>query len=427
MYRGLHDKNMRNRSSDRNHGRHITATILSVASVFAILLIVLVFSGILPTGLMKAPKTPQVVAVKGNSDPVPSSSSVNASSTVSTVSDTNTPVTNAAITNAASTSSSIATDEKKSRKITVSAVGDCSLGKLQIHSYERSFLNYYDKYGKDYFFKYVAPYFKNDDLTLANLEGVLSNSTDRVEKTFNIEGLPEYVDILKDGGVDAVTTANNHIWDYGDQGMQDTWNALDLAGIPYAYYDKTVLKEVNGVKVGLVSDCCIYLEQKDEDYVRNGIDSLRASGADIVVVMLHWGVEMSHYPEAWQIDFAHRIIDWGADLIIGSHPHVLQGIEQYNGKMILYSEGNFCFGGNLNPTDKDSMIWQQTFTYSTGSNEPAISMKVIPCRISTRKDHNNFRPVPLKGSEAKEVIDRLNEYSSKLGNTPVRINDDGTI
>lgn len=316
----------------------------------------------------------------------------------------------------------------ETKTVTISAVGDCSLGKLQIHGYSGSFLSYYDKYGADYFFKNVKQYFETDDLTLANLEGVLSTSDQRVEKKYNIEGPPEYVGILTGAGIDAVGTGNNHIMDYGKQGAEDTWAALDSAGIPYAYESKTTLITTdNGLKVGLAAAMCFNMESDKEAAVKKVMDELRSQGADLVVFMCHWGIEGNYTPEAAQTDFAHRIIDDGADLFIGAHPHVLQGLEEYHGKMILYSEGNFCFGGNRNPDDKDTMIYQQTFTFTDGHLQEGVDAKVIPCRLSSRKDTNDFCPTPLDGTEGQAVLDKLNGISKGLGEVPVQLSSDGQV
>lgn len=316
----------------------------------------------------------------------------------------------------------------ETKTVTISAVGDCSLGKLQIHGYSGSFLSYYDKYGSDYFFKNVKQYFAADDLTLANLEGVFSTSTERVEKKYNIEGPPEYVGILTAAGIDAVGTGNNHIMDYGKQGAEDTWAALDSAGIPYAYESKTALITTEtGVKVGLVAAMCFNMGSDKEAAVKKAMDELRGQGADLVIFMCHWGIEGNYTPEAAQTDFAHRIIDDGADLFIGAHPHVLQGLEEYHGKMILYSEGNFCFGGNRNPDDKDTMIYQQTFAFSDGVLQEGIDAKVIPCHLSSRTDTNDFCPTPLSGAEGQAVLDKLNDISAGLGDTPITLQADGRV
>ena len=100
--------------------------------------------------------------------------------------------------------------------------------------------------------------------------------------------------------------------------------------------------------------------------------------------------------------------------MIGHHPHVLQGIEKYNGAHIAYSLGNFCFGGNSNPSDTDSMIFQQTFTFQNGERIMDDQIQIIPCSITSSSDKNDYCPVPLEGEEKQRVLDKINEYSQKI-------------
>ena len=119
-----------------------------------------------------------------------------------------------------------------------------------------------------------------------------------------------------------------------------------------------------------------------------------------------------NYPTEYQVNLAHSAIDNGADLVLGHHPHVLEGIEVYNGKNIVYSLGNFCFGGNSNPSDKDTMIFQQTFTVQNGELVEDNVTNIIPCSISSDSSYNNYQPTPLEGDEADRVKGRIEEYSS---------------
>ena len=264
------------------------------------------------------------------------------------------------------------------QKVTITAVGDCTLGVTQTHGYAGSFHEYYDKYGEDYFFKDVRSIFEQDDFTLVNLECVLSNSNDRIEKTWNLKGKPEYVGILTGSSVEGCSLGNNHTYDYSESGLQDTINVLN---------------------------------EKHANYIRDGIKSLRDEGADLVIASCHWGIEGDHYPNSYQQEMAHQVIDWGADVLIGSHPHVLQGVELYNGKVICYSLGNFCFGGNRNPKVKDTAIYQQTFTFSDGILQKDISADIIPCTISSTTARNDFQPTVAEGERKQAILDDMNDYS----------------
>ncbi len=243
--------------------------------------------------------------------------------------------------------------------LTVSVVGDCTLGTDEAFDYSTSLNAYFDNYGSSYFLQNVKPIFSADDLTIANFEGTLTESDAREDKTFAFKAPASFAKILTDGNVEAVTTANNHSHDYGEQGFTDTLNALEAEGITHFGYDETAVMNIKGIKVGLVG---IY-ELKDHlertQQVKDNIAKVKAEGAQLVIVIFHWGNEKEEVPDSNQMTLGRLAIDEGADLVCGHHPHVLQGIETYKGKNIVYSLGNFCFGGNSAPSDMDSMIFQQ--------------------------------------------------------------------
>lgn len=295
---------------------------------------------------------------------------------------------------------------------TLTATGDCTLGATQTHGYAGSFHEYYDKYGQDYFFDDVRDIFEKDDFTLVNLECVLTESTDRVEKTWNLKGKPEYVGIMTGSSVEGCSLGNNHTLDYGPQSLTDTENVLDQAGIVYGYNEHVATYTTKSrIVIGIVSANLLAQTQERANYIRDGIKKLREEGADLVIACCHWGIEGDHYPNDYQKTTAHQIIDWGADAVIGNHPHVLQGVELYEGKMICYSLGNFCFGGNRNPQVKDTAIFQQTFTFVDGELQNNISAKMIPCTISSTNSVNDFQPTVASGERKATIIEELNEYS----------------
>ncbi len=310
--------------------------------------------------------------------------------------------------------------------ITISAAGDCSLGNHHEQSYASSFNQAYDK-AEDpgYFFENVKDIFEEDDMTIVNLEGVFTESEVRQEeRTYNIKGDPSYVKILTAGSVEAVSMGNNHRLDYGVSGSDDTVQALESENIIYAY-DKIVgMYEVKGIKIGYVSVNEVSWGQGSEKLITEGIEKLKEQEADLIIACCHWGIEKDNYIEEYQSKLGRFCIDAGADLVLGHHPHVLQGIEEYNGKYIVYSLGNFSFGANRNPADKDTMIFQQTFTFVDGEKQDGKDAKVIPCSVSSVAERNNFQPTPLTGEDAVRVIERLNTYSETFG---VVISEDGSI
>ena len=302
--------------------------------------------------------------------------------------------------------------ETKPVSITISAAGDCTLGTDEYFDPSTSLNAYYDSNGPAYFFQNVKSIFEADDLTIVNMEGTLTEETARQDKTYAFKGPAEYTQILTDGDVEAANLANNHSHDYGDKSYTDTIAALDAAGITNFGYDRTAVMDVNGVKVGLVGTYELAEGMGCEDEMISNIKAVEDQGAQIVIVSFHWGIERENYPTENQVNLAHSAIDNGADLVLGHHPHVLEGIEVYNGKNIVYSLGNFCFGGNSNPSDKDTMIFQQTFTVQDGELVEDNVTNIIPCSISSDSSYNNYQPTPLEGDEADRVKGRIDEYSS---------------
>ena len=298
--------------------------------------------------------------------------------------------------------------------LTVSVVGDCTLGTDENFDYDTSLNAYYENYGADYFFSNVKSIFSADDLTIANFEGTLTNSEEREDKEYAFKAPAEYAGILTSGSVEAVNTANNHSHDYGDQGYEDTISALDSAGILNFGYDKTIVTEVKGVKVGLVGiyELKDHLERKEQ--LKQNIAKVKAEGAQITIVIFHWGNEKEEVPDSNQTTLAHLAIDEGADLVCGHHPHVLQGIEEYKGKNIVYSLGNFCFGGNQYPSDMDTMIFQQTFTVDQNGVKADNVTNIIPCSVSSDSDYNNYQPTPAEGDEATRILSKIQERTAMI-------------
>ena len=299
--------------------------------------------------------------------------------------------------------------------ITVSMVGDCTLGTDVNFDQSTSFDAFYQmKNDPGYFFQNVKDIFTADDLTVANMEGTLTTSNDRQQKTFAFKGNPSYTEILTQGGVEATNLANNHSHDYGDQSYEDTIQYLESDGITTFGYDRTAVMDVKGIKVGLIG---IY-ELKDglgrQQQVIDTIREVKDQGAQVIIVSFHWGTEKSNIPDDIQKTLAHLAIDQGADLVVGHHPHVLQGIEKYQGKNIVYSLGNFCFGGNKNPSDKDTMIFQQTFTVENGELVEDDVTNIIPCSLSSESGYNNYQPMVLEGSEKERVLQKIEEFSVAL-------------
>lgn len=298
--------------------------------------------------------------------------------------------------------------------MTLSVVGDCTLGTDETFDYDTSLNAYYENYGADYFLQNVKDIFSTDDLTIANFEGTLTDSDEREDKTFAFKAPASYASILTGGSVEAVNTANNHSHDYGDQSFDDTLAALDDAGIVHFGYDETAVMDVKGIKVGLVGIYELYDHLEREQQLKDNIAKVKADGAQLIVVIFHWGNETETVPDSNQTTLGRIAIDEGADLVCGHHPHVLQGIETYKGRNIVYSLGNFCFGGNSSPSDMDTMIYQQTFTIDADGVKKDNVTNIIPCSISSAAydGYNNYQPTPAEGDEATRILGKINERSS---------------
>ena len=298
--------------------------------------------------------------------------------------------------------------------LTLSVVGDCTLGTDETFDYDTSLNAYYENYGADYFLQNVKDIFSTDDLTIANFEGTLTDSDEREDKTFAFKAPASYASILTGGSVEAVNTANNHSHDYGDQSFDDTLAALDDAGIVHFGYDETAVMDVKGIKVGLVGIYELYDHLERKQQLKDNIAKVKADGAQLIVVIFHWGNETETVPDSNQTTLGRIAIDEGADLVCGHHPHVLQGIETYKGKNIVYSLGNFCFGGNSSPSDMDTMIYQQTFTIDANGVKKDNVTNIIPCSISSAAydGYNNYQPTPAEGDEATRILGKINERSS---------------
>lgn len=304
--------------------------------------------------------------------------------------------------------------EGEPAEILLSFTGDCILGTDEFFAWDTGLPAYYNLYGPEYFLKNVRSIFEEDDLTIVNMEGTLTEETTRVDKQFAFKGDPEYVKILTSSSVEAANIANNHSHDYGEKSFQDTVQTLEENGIKTFGYDDVAVLEVKGIRVGMfgIYELDDHLERIPQ--VKQDIAKLKDQNVDIIVAVFHWSNELVTVPDENQVTLAHLAIDEGADVVVGHHPHVVQGIDEYKGKMIAYSLGNFCFGGNTHPTEMDTFIFQQKFILDGKRNITGSEYKVIPCRVSSETTYNNYQPTPLVGEEAKETMDKIEERSQEI-------------
>jgi len=300
--------------------------------------------------------------------------------------------------------------------VTLSFVGDCTLGSEERYRKEDFSLNSYrERLGDAYFFKNARMLFQQDDWTIVNLESVLSDSDANMvrSKTYCFRGPASFVNILKEGDVEAVSLANNHSIDYGRRGIADTKATLAAAGIRYfGGVDEVAFLEKNGVRIAFVG---IWERQYWASFrlFQNLLRSLRDE-ADAVVCSLHFGTEYAQKHTIKQRKMAREVVAAGADLVIGHHPHVLQGLEVYQGRLILYSLGNFVFGGNASVKSRYTMIVQADLYFDDQGNYQSQQLRLYPCYISGDAETNNYQPVFIQDEEEARAALALMAYDSEF-------------
>jgi len=303
----------------------------------------------------------------------------------------------------------------KTTEVLMSAVGDCTIGTDSKFNYATSLPAMVSNSNKDfsYYFKNVYDIFSHDDVTIANLETTFTDSTDKAEKQFNFKATNDFTKSLTLGSIEGVNLSNNHIYDYKEKGFKDTKLALAKEKVKYFGEGSKWITKIKDQSFGFLGYRGWSLDKSFLNSVKQDIAELKKTNS-VVIINFHWGNENQYYPIDAQKELAHFAIDNGADIILGHHPHVIQGIEQYKNRIIAYSLGNFCFGGNSNPKDKETFIFQSNFKF-TNNNLKAIGVRVIPCSISTVNYKNDYCPTPLEGDTKLDALSKLNTLSQKSG------------
>ena len=302
----------------------------------------------------------------------------------------------------------------------ISFTGDVTLARYNEVGTDRRFPAVYAASGSyTYPFDKVKGIFTSDSLTVVNFEGTLTGSREHRDKTFYFRGDPLYAGILPSSGIETAGLANNHSGDYYDRGLKDTIKYLNDAGVSTFYEGKTIECHVNGsggsVPVVLIGACCTGSNFSDET-LRKLVSEIRSrkDSDNVVIVSVHWGVEGENSPNQSQREAACAMIDAGADLIVGHHPHVLQGIEKYMGRYIVYSIGNFAFGGHGAANHPQTMILRARIGRESGGLT-VTGISAVPCyTTSSGSKINDYQPCMLFGQEGRYVIDEVLRYSRVL-------------
>ena len=298
------------------------------------------------------------------------------------------------------------------KQIVITFAGDCTIGcEERLMWADYSFATYAKQKGYAYFLAKMKPLFSQDDLTVVNFEGVLKdNDYGKANKTYCFRGLPEYTQVLTLGDVEVVNLANNHTGDYGDMGRASTQEALKAAGIATFNADDAYIFEKDGIRIAFygISRTAYFAKKK---VYKQAIQKLRDDGADVVVCFMHFGREYTYRHDKAQTEMSRTMIDAGADLVIGSHPHVVQGIEVYNGAYILYSMGNFVFGGNAKVRANECIVPRVTLTFDDSGAYLGQQMRIYPANISGDAEQNDYQPRLVQGEAAEAVYKILDADS----------------
>jgi len=321
--------------------------------------------------------------------------------------------------------------------ITITCTGDFTIGGDNYHHKGGKFYDELkNKNGNNINFTManVRDIFKHDNLTLVNFEGTFTDTKYVPENKKNNEFLfnisPSYVNVLTDNYIEAVSLANNHIMDHGAEGYEDTKNTLAEAGVVFSTQEDIGEYQVTDkITIAMLSYLCIDQYGKPaggydtfEEKVCADISQAKKS-YPLVIVSFHWGLEPTksqpsrgYIPTENQLRLGRMAVDAGADLIVGNHSHRVQPIEYYNGAYICYSLGNFCFSGNDKPADMNSMIFQTRFRITKSGDVSTAGFRIIPIRITSVKDRNNYTPTPITDEmKIVGIINTLKENGKDFG------------
>lgn len=308
---------------------------------------------------------------------------------------------------------------KEPKDIVLTMAGDFTLGTDDTFNKSTSLPAAVSNSGNDfsYLLKNVRKVFEDDDYTLVNLETTFTDSTQKKDKgdaiQFHFKGPKSYAKILTSSSIEGVTIANNHIYDYGTQGFNDTVKTLQDNKVDITGEGHKIVTEIKGIKFGFLGYQAWDNSDKTKENIKNDIESLKNDGVKIVIPYFHWGYEKATKPSPYQVDLAHFAIDSGADMVVGSHSHVIQSLEDYKGKLIAYSLANFCFGGNSNPQDMRTFILRTKLNF-IGDELSNMEYEVLPATISSVSSKNNYVPTLATGTKGDNILKYMNELSPTL-------------
>ena len=296
-----------------------------------------------------------------------------------------------------------------SGEIRITFLGDCTLGGLENkRNSSLGFVKRIEENGYGFPFRDLKRLTEGDDLTVANLEGVLSDrKLKKVSKEYNFIGPTAYTEILQAGSIECVTLANNHSYDYGDEGYADTQAALDSAGIAWFGTDAPIFWENEaGLRIGFLG---VHYSLTGNRYKQFAAQArrLKELGCAAVITVMHCGTEYSYTPpDRYQKQVTERAVQEGSCLVIGHHPHVVQGYTLLEGVPVVYSLGNCSFGGTTHAKDSDALAVQAVLRFREGALKET-ELHFYPISITSDERYNNYSPRLLTGDEAERVMEKM--------------------
>ena len=317
-------------------------------------------------------------------------------------------------------------EEGEAKKVLISFIGDVTLGANERdHGDLRSMEAYIEQNGFSYPFERVSYILSQDDLTVANLEGTLHSDstglTAETKKAYNFRADPSYVEVLKQASIEAVALGNNHSGDYGEPGFTETVQVLDGSGIGWfgdtAYSSKGYIFETNGVKIGFVGcyqSYWVYNNGMHVPQINATIEAVRAQDPDVLIVYMHSGVEYQVKHDKRQEPLVNYYVKRGADIVMSSHPHRLQGVQLWEGVPVFYSLGNFVFGGNFrfyNPRRDKRIAYTAivlcALSFDENDKYLGCRFNIIPCRLGEDSDKNEYQPFVASGADAQAALKEM--------------------
>lgn len=308
------------------------------------------------------------------------------------------------------------TDPDEKNSLTLSFIGDCIIGSESGRISDGNFSYMAANYPHSYFFSQVVSELSKDDFTIANVECVLTDrELEKVGKDYDpafwYKAPTSSTDILTLGSVEIASVVNNHVGDYGDEGYSDTVDALKAHGLQVGENLTPLYIEKNGFKIGILS--CNLWSSYNVSYIEEALNTMQDK-CDYKIVFFHGGTEGTHKPDNYKIDACRYLAESGlCDLIVGSHPHVLQPLEYIDGVPILYSLGNFCYSASNYPDNQTVIFRVELKKSETGI---AAEPQLIPCYVYTGYI-NNYQPALMPEGEDRnrtlELMGSKVEYQTE--------------